>query len=110
LDKKSYSGTFTKVICLNSLHSLGRRRVFNDAYAKNEYKRNINYDNGDPNPETGWNLKEIQDNSAEEFGIEHNDCGTLYSNLVYGVKTYFRRTIVKDEVNPDNSTYEFIRK
>jgi hypothetical protein len=29
---------------------------------------------------------------------------------VYGVKTYFRRTIVKDEVNPDNSTYEFIRK
>jgi hypothetical protein len=31
-----------------------------------------------------------------------NDCGTLYSNVLYGVKTYLRRTV--------NGTKEFIKK
>jgi hypothetical protein len=41
------------------------------------------------------------------LGIKDNDCGTLYSNLIYGVKTYLRRTKNK---GTNFESYEFIPK
>ena len=41
---------------------------------------------------SGWNLGRDED----------NDCGTIYANILYGVKAYFRR--------PTDEGYEFIKK
>lgn len=111
-DKKSYSGIFTKVISLNSLGALNKTRVIgSNLYSS--FKRNVNITeardskgnvindsfrlNGNAvtykSDSIGWDIKE-----------EDNDCGTLYSNLVYGVKTYIRRT-----KNSENRT-EYIPK
>jgi hypothetical protein len=37
-----------------------------------------------------------------EEGSTTNDCGTLYSNMIYGVKTYLRRDV--------GGVKEYIRK
>lgn len=93
-DKKSYSGIFTKIIPLNSLGALSNKRVENLTY-NTEFKRNINIvkkDNGFllnnhtisfTNYHEGWTLNQS----------DLNDCGTLYSNILYGVKTYLRQTV-----------------
>ena len=93
LDKKSYSGEFTKIIPLNSLKALSRNKITDDG-TPGIYRHNVNIsDSGELagvnytltwlNDREGWNLP-----SEDEF----NDCGTLYSNILYGVKTYLRRT------------------
>lgn len=104
-DKKAYSGVFTKIIPLNALGSLSKNRVEGNRYI-NTFKRNINITESLENPEEftfngkpvsfrgysqGWNVDDSD-----------NDCGTLYSNLVYGVKTYLRKTT--------ESGYDFIPK
>jgi hypothetical protein len=38
------------------------------------------------NKDTGWSYV----NNTDE--VVANDCGTLYSNIIYGVKTYIRQT------------------
>ena len=103
-DKKAYSGVFTKIISLNTLNALSNKKVSENGYTSN-FKRNINIQpssngyvyNNKPvsyiNSEIGWS--NISDND--------NDCGTLYSNIVYGVKTYLR-------VSRDNDVKEFIPK
>ena len=107
-DKKSYSGVFTKIIPLNSLQALSKNRILNNEYSTN-YKRNVNVlkkENGEfslnntvvtyKDNEYGWEISDLD-----------NDCGTLYSNILYGVKTYLRRTINKGS---DSEVKEFIRK
>lgn len=91
-NKKSYSGIFTKIIPLNTLNALSKKRVLNNDYSEN-FKRNIGIiktENGFTfndnavnyiNPKEGWSI-----NDAD------NDCGVLYSNIIYGVKTYLRKT------------------
>lgn len=106
-DKKSYSGIFTKIIPLNSFKALSNKRIIGNTYST-EYKRNINIqevldENGNPikdsytfagssisksSKKAGWNLPDTH----PETGEETNDCGTLYSNILYGVNAYFRRT------------------
>ena len=111
-NKKSYTGTFTKILDLNALNSLSAKKISGVGYTY-KYARNINIQEAVPgNPDGGFKFegKEIQfiDHDSgwryadgSELG-DNNDCGALYSNIVYGVKTYFRRT-VKGE-------HEFIRK
>ena len=93
--KKSYSGTFTKLIQLNTLDALSKQKISNNTY-HNDYVHNIQisraYDDSENvtythdskpvthNPETGWT------------NIEENDCGVLYSNMIYGVKAYLRQS------------------
>lgn len=101
--KKSYNGLFTKIIPLNAFGALSRKKIYNTNY-RTDYMHNVNivYNQKEDryefnnkhtefNPTTGWNLNE-----------EDNDCSVIYSNIIYGVKVYFRRT--KD------SNYEFINK
>ncbi len=111
-DKKSYSGIFTKIINLNSLGALSTKRIVNNQYSS-AYHRNINIIN-EPNSD-GSMSKVFKLNNTEVslrdpisgWGYEDgtyvdNDCGTLYSNIVYAVKTYLRRTV--------DGVPEFIRK
>ena len=109
--KASYSGLFTKLINLNSLKSLHNKRVVEDVSGQEfngGYLHNINitknrddekyYLNGREvvhNEETGWNY--CDEKIEDEFP---DDCGTLYSNILYGVKAYLRK---KD--NLGNYTY-----
>ena len=110
-DKKSYSGMFTKVIPLNSLGALSNKRIVGNSYSSS-FKRNINikevYDENSNlsfefsgkrvnfvNQEQGWKYE-------DGTSFNDNDCGTLYTNIVYGVKAYFRRT--------KGEQYEFINK
>lgn len=108
VDKKSYNGIFTKVIPLNTLQSLSKKRIL-DGKQTTEYKHNINIIEGyiDHQGYTGnyyLNNKKVEYRNQEigwqysasktEYKIEDfdNDCGTIYSNVIYGVKTYLRRT------------------
>ena len=110
-DKKSYSGIFTKIIPLNTLNALSKKKISGNEY-KNSFKRNINI----LKSEQGFTLNEIPiyyngevegwSYSQSEVDFE-NDCGTLYSNILYGVKAYIRRT-PDSKNNPD--TKEFIPK
>lgn len=96
-DKKSYSGTFTKIIPLNSLGVLSKI----DHKGKTR-KRNINiqYD-GTKFTLNGKGITEIT-----EFGWDisdaDNDCGTLYSNIIYGVKVYLKRSTNNEYICKNN--------
>ena len=106
-DKKSYSGVFTKVIPLNTLQALSNKRITDkeSVYKHNvdikegrDYEGNVIPDyfelNGSQvtwNVENGWSIPD------EEL----NDCGTIYSNILYGVKAYLRR--------PSTSGKEYIK-
>ena len=97
-NKKSYSGTFTKLIAMNSVNGLSKNRIHNGMSIAN-FKRNVNIK---PviDEDTGDIIFKYGDDSvsySEEAGWvgisdDANDCGVLYSNLIYGVKTYLRRT------------------
>ena len=113
VDKKSYSGVFTKIIPLNSFRALSRKKISGNAITE-RYKRNINlkedgtiegvgcpYTFNTEDPDAGWNIPDTNPKKPEE---ELNDCGTLYTNIVYGVKAYFRRT------NKETKTQEYIKK
>ena len=91
-DKKSYSGLFTKVISLNTKNALSSNKL-NGNVLHSAYQRNINIkpdgtdrfvcdgkDVAFGNDYQGWN------------NITDNDCGTLYSNIIYTVKTYLKRS------------------
>ena len=116
-DKKSYSGIFTKILPLNSFRALSNKKVHGNDYITT-YKRNINIKEATESPtspvtsfkfkdlplnppsmEAGWKIPDIDSETQQE----NNDCGTLYSNMVYGVKTYLRRT-------KKDGTKEFIKK
>ena len=113
-DKKSYSGIFTKIIPLNSYRAINTKGI----HTNSDYARNVNikYEKT-KNPATGvisenylYNEKNISFKSPSsgwsgiptEEGTTDNDCGTLYSNMIYGVKTYLRRDI--------DGSKEYIRK
>ena len=115
LDKKSYSGIFTKIIPLNSFRALSRKKIEKNSQHE-DFKRNINIKETEEgnftfneqvifragsifNIEKGW---EAIPDINEKTGEENNDCGTLYSNILYGVKAYLRRTTDKG--------VEFIKK
>ena len=103
-DKKAYSGIFTKVLPLNSKGALSVNKVYGNQY-RTDYKHNINIFEKleTPNPRFGYNNLEVTnedpDKGWQEIPDKDNDCGTLYSNLLYGVKAYLRTTINKG--NPD---------
>lgn len=111
-DKKSYSGIFTKIIPLDSLGALSKKKILNYSQHTN-FVRNINivqdgeqYKYNEAKIEysdySGWyEVKDIEGEEKKE-PLKDNDCGTLYSNILYGVKTYLRKTT--------NSGYEFIPK
>lgn len=119
-DKKSYSGIFTKVIPLNSLGALSNKRIEGNNYS-DKYRRNINISEYKNDGTTGiaegaeksyyFNDNQVawtgfssgwKYTDGTEFSDGDNDCGTLYSNLVYGVRAYIRR--------PKDDGYEFIAK
>lgn len=123
-DKKSYSGIFTKIIPLNALNAISKNRIIGSVYS-NTYSRNINIveqpknanAKADEEPVFMFNSEEVMwsgygsgwryAKTNKALAVEDNDCGTLYSNLVYGVKTYLRRTKNKGE---SNEVREFIPK
>ena len=98
-DRQSYSGTFTKVLTLNSLNALSNKKLvpgsIQDQYSlESKYARNITIAPKDDktgqmgntpvywNSSTGW--------TTDEAGLSpvESDCGILYPNIVYGVKPY----------------------
>jgi hypothetical protein len=91
--KSSYSGTFTKILTLDTLNMLSTKHIVNGK-EENDFYRNIAiqktsddlYQFNDLNitfdERKGW----IDEDGN---GIE-SDCGTLYSNILYGVKVYLR--------------------
>lgn len=110
-NKKAYSGLYTKIISLNTLGSLSKKKIHSNCKERHEkYQRNINIQtventfqiNGNP---VGY----VDDVEGWRFSSDvENDCGTLYSNLIYGVKTYLRRTSGK--IGSDTYKEEYIPK
>ena len=92
-NKKSYSGIYTKIVPLNALGAISKNKIESENIVT-DYTHNINiipkddgyyYNNEKVNhTEKGWKYE-------NDEAID-NDCGTLYSNLLYGVKTYFKVT------------------
>ena len=133
-DKKSYSGIFTKIINLNTLQELSRKKIINNNSQNSNYVHNTNifkekdknnkyvykldnyilthdYNKGwsvnssieNPGLSSGGNTVIIQPSTPNTRSTSMNvsivnDCGTLYSNRIYGVKTYFKKAISKDEI------------
>lgn len=103
-DKKSYSGLFTKILPLNAIGALSKNRIEDTTYNSN-FKRNINI--REKADKSGFTLND-KDISFTGFtdgwtiSEDDNDCGALYSNIVYGVKAYIRRTT--------SEGFEFIKK
>lgn len=99
-NKKSYSGIFTKILNLNQI-SLSTFKTDNLIWYRNIniiktddiYK--LNNRTVQKDEVKGWYYID-----TKEF--VQNDCGILYSNLIYGVKAYFKCET--------NSTIEYIEK
>lgn len=100
VDKKSYSGIFTKVIPLNALQGISNRKILDNSYTE-DYRHNINIlqktkESGEIIENeyifNGDDAKFMGSSSGWDIDKTHNDCGTLYSNIIYGVKTYLRRS------------------
>lgn len=113
-NKKSYSGEFTRILNLDTPNVLSKLKITDDKKSSTEYKdsRNVNI----IKTETGysyfgrscekingiWSYKyQISDNFNPEQKnralesvisptIIENDFGILHSNLIYGVKLYFK--------------------
>lgn len=111
-DKKSYNGIFTKLIPLNSLNALSKKRVAGSNYIES-FKRNINIQ---PSADDGFvfNSKPVEFCGATvgwrytdgaDLEGDDNDCGTLYSNVVYGVKTYLRQKVNESYVFTENRNF-----
>jgi hypothetical protein len=109
-DKKAYSGVFTKLLSLNTVNTLSNKKVHNNNYITT-FKRNAAIIQKEDS-KYYLNNKEVYYSGAEEgwryasdsaaLSDSENDCGTLYSNILYGVRTYLRVT--------DNNNYVFIPK
>lgn len=108
-NKKSYTGVFTKMIPLNTIGALSTKRIDGNSYI-NTFKRNINIKNEGESFTFNGESVFFQDykngwcysNSNSKSGLSNSDCGVLYSNILYTVKPYIRRTI--------NGDYDFIEK
>ena len=92
-NKKSYSGIYTKIISLNTLNALSKKKIVKDVNGNDtiteSYKHNINIICKDN--KYYYNNTEVKCNQNAGWGNEiDNDCGTLYSNILYGVKAYLR--------------------
>lgn len=97
-NRQSYSGEFTKLINLNSLGALSNKKLqkSNDEWVfMDQYQRSISIEKLKDN---SYSLNEFSVTYDESIGwrcsgenpdLPINDCGTLYSNIVYGVKPYF---------------------
>lgn len=93
-NRKSYSGVFTKLIPLNTIGGLNTNRIVDGKYDTN-FKRNVNiYKDVENNVYKYLDTEVVYSNEEGWIGIEEtdNDCGVLYSNLIYGVKAYIKRT------------------
>ena len=97
-NKKSYTGTFTKLVAMNSVGGLSRNRIHNGMSIDN-FKRNVNIkpvvdeETGDITfAYNGTSVTYSDEAGWSNIPSDSNDCGVLYSNLIYGVKTYLRRT------------------
>ena len=109
-DKKAYSGVFTKLLSLNTVNTLSNKKVHNNNYITT-FKRNAGIIQKEDS-KYYLNNKEVYYSGAEEgwryasdstaLSDSENDCGILYSNILYGVRTYLRVT--------DNNNYVFIPK
>lgn len=100
-NKKSYSGVYTKIIPLNTLNALNKTKI-TETGVSNNYKHNINIISKEG--KYYYNNTEVNYNEEEGWiGDIDNDCGTLYSNILYGVKTYLR-------VANSDGTESYIRK
>ena len=100
VDKKSYSGIFTKIIPLNSLNAINKKKILANDYSE-VYRRNINiiekFDDKGNSLGFFYNDKKLSSGQNKNSGWgdiseTDNDCGTLYSNVLYGVKAYLRRS------------------
>lgn len=92
-NKKSYSGIYTKIISLNTLNALSKKKIVKDGDGNvtitENYKHNINIIYKDN--KYYYNNTEVKCDQNNGWGNEiDNDCGTLYSNILYGVKAYLR--------------------
>lgn len=95
--KKAYSGIFTKIIPLNTLNALSKKKIIGTETLE-LFKRNINIKEQDD--KFVFNTREVEYSSHisgwvykdtnQPISDIDNDCGVLYSNLVYGVKTYLK--------------------
>lgn len=94
-DKKSYSGVFNKILTLDTLSTLSSFKVPTSTsdLQSNIFSRNIAIqDNKFKEKDVHFNSKFgwLYNNDNTPLDISDNDCGTLYSNIVYGVKLYFK--------------------
>ena len=92
-NKKSYSGIYTKIISLNTLNALSKKKIVRDVNGNDtieeNYKHNINIICKDN--KYYYNNTEVKCDQNKGWGDEiDNDCGTLYSNILYGIKAYLR--------------------
>ena len=123
--KKAYSGIFTKLLALNTLGALSTKKIVGTVHSNGEiignyssdYCRNISiikHPNSNQFSFDGREIKrddvygwyytqpkvetetvDIDESNPREFIA--SDCGTLYSNLIYGVKTYIRQSTSSGE-------------
>lgn len=103
-NKKAYSGTFTKIISLNTLNAISTNKISDSGYTKGP-KRNINIYKNDEDKQYYLNGDLVSyDSNTKQWDINDsdNDCGTLYSNVIYGVKAYFKVS--------ENAQDQFIKK
>lgn len=94
-NKKSYSGVYTKIISLNTLNALSKKKIIGKDTITENYKHNINiiFKDGEDGEDGKYYYNNTEVTYNEENGWSgeiDNDCGTLYSNILYGVKAYLR--------------------
>ena len=97
---KSYSGTFTRVIALDTYDVLSTKKIESskrEMYV-NRYGHNINILEKSPNNFYYNNIRAFYSDDNYGWGYAageptkfDNDCGVLYSNILYGVKAYLRQ-------------------
>lgn len=105
-NKRAYSGVFTKIIPLNTLNALSKKKITGKETFE-LYRRNANIkpqlDENDPeniefkgifNEREVYKIDDIQGwgytDTRAPLTESESDCGVLFSNLVYGVKTYLK--------------------
>ena len=105
-NKKSYNGLFTKVIPLNTTNVLSKKKLIGNNTLVESFKRNININYNTDDNKFVFNDTSIvfKDDLTGWSGIDddNNDCGTLYSNILYTVKTYLK--------HPQNGEVVYIPK
>ena len=107
-DKKYYSGIYNKLLYLNSNKALGTNKIHNNSYITNYKHRYDIFVDGDTYSYNGEVLQYDQTTGWTNLPDEYNDCGTLYPNILYGVKI-FRRTPDTINSSADNQKYNFTK-